>query len=260
VATLFPFVEDALAGSGDKISVVASVRRSMHVPVAEGVVDLGNPHSPNFEKLAESRAHLVIGDRNIHGRFAEAIARLEAEVLLLDASSVEGTLRALESVSAALGGDAVLTKKIAAARSAIDAVKLSDSVSILALFGSPGSFFATSDRVWLGDLATRIGFENVAVGEESHRFPGLVPVSDEIMALMRPDLVVLVAHGDPEKIRADLIRKTKRGGPWVGLARARYGIRILDPALFSANPGLEMGRAAKTLKSLVQNSDGNSGP
>ena len=88
VATLLPFVEEALtrANPEDEVLVVASVRRSLREPVAAGLVDLGNPHSPNLEQLASARPALVVGDAAIHARLEEPVARLGARLMLLDTS------------------------------------------------------------------------------------------------------------------------------------------------------------------------------
>ena len=251
VATLLPFVEDALALDPDRAIVVASVRRSLHSPLAEGVVDLGNPHSPNFEQLAAARPALVIGDLGIHGRFRAPLSEGGARVLMLETSGVDSTLAALEEVSRAVGGSAVLDDRIAALRTQLAGLVLHDETTVLALFGSPGSFYVMTDRAWLGDLVASLGLRNAIEDGGSERFPGLVPVSDEIMALATPDLVLLVAHGAPDKIRADLERKTASGGAWAGLGRARLGIHVLDPSLFSANPGLDLDRAARQLVELA---------
>lgn len=250
VATLLPFVEDALRLADERAEVVASVRRSLHAPLAAGVIDLGNPHSPNNERMAEARPQLVIGDRSIHGRFAQSWRSLGARVLMLDASNVDGTLAALEEVSRAVGGSPALEARIASLRREIETLAIDGEAKVLALFGAPGSFYVMTERAWLGDLARSVGFENAISDTGSERFPGLVPVSDEVMALAQPDLVVLVAHGDPRKIREDLARRTAKGGAWTGLAGARLGVHVLDPELFSANPGLELGRAARELVRL----------
>ena len=55
VATLLPFVEEALVLDPEHVEVVATVRSDLHVPVTGGVIDLGSPHSPSFERLAEAR-------------------------------------------------------------------------------------------------------------------------------------------------------------------------------------------------------------
>ena len=212
VATLLPFVEDALALAPDEAVVVASVRRSLHAPLAEGLVDLGNPHSPNFEKLAEARPALVIGDRGVHDRFARALSGAGAKVLLIETSGIESTLAALSEVSAEIGGSEALDARIEALRAELAGLVLHEETKVLALFGSPGSFFVMTERAWLGDLVASLGLKNAIEAGGDERFPGLVPVSDEIMALAQPDLVLLVAHGAPDKIRADLEKKTTQGG------------------------------------------------
>ncbi len=251
VATLLPFVEEALALAPEQARVVASVRRELHRAPAEGVIDLGNPHSPSFEALARARAGLVVGDRAIHAPLESRLEPLGAELILIDTSSVTSTLDALARISRSLGGMEALDSRIEQTRLELEGLALEEPVSLLPLFGAPGSFYAMSDRVWLGDLARRLGFENVTPARGDERFPGLVALSDEVMAMMRPDLVVLVAHGDPRKIREDLVSRTARGGAWAALERAPLGIHVLDPRLFSANPGLELGAAARILVGLV---------
>jgi len=251
VATLLPFVEDALRLAPDEARIVASVRRELHRPPAEGVIDLGNPHSPSFEALAQARADLVVGDRMIHAALESKLETLGAELLLIDTASVASTLDALDRISKAIGGAEAIDAAIARTRREIEGLELAEPVSLLPLFGAPGSFYAMSDRVWLGDLAERLGFENLTPARGDERFPGLIALSDEAMAMMRPDLVVLVAHGDPRKIRADLASRTRRGGAWAALDRAPLGIHVLDPKLFSANPGLSIDEAARALVGLV---------
>jgi iron complex transport system substrate-binding protein len=250
VATLLPFVEDAVAIAGDRAIVVASVRRSLHAPLAEGVIDLGNPHSPNLEKLAEARADVVIADAGVHARFRGALASTGAKVLMLETSDVESTFEALSEVSAAIGGSDSLDARIETTRETIEELAVEGAPKILALFGSPGTFYVMTDRAWLGDLAKRVGYASTIDGGGNERFPGLVPVSDEVMAMAKPDLVLLIAHGNPAQIRAELDRRTAKGGAWAGLAGAALGVHVLDPALFSANPGLDLSRAAEELVRL----------
>jgi iron complex transport system substrate-binding protein len=250
VAALLPFVEDALRLDPERFAVVAAVRRSLHHPVSDGTLDLGNPHSPSFESLVQADPDLVVGDRMLHAALAPRLAGLGAELVLVDTASVAATLDALDALGQRAGGAPELAEALAAARADLKALALPRAVPVLLLFGTPGSFFAFTERTWLGDLATRVGFRNLApAGEE--RFPGLVAVNDEALAQLRPELVLLVAHGEPDKIRADFARRAAAGGPWAGLGAAKLGVHALDPALFSANPGLALARAGGELVALV---------
>lgn len=250
VATLLPWADDAVRIAGGPALLVAGVRRSLHEPLPEDRIDLGNPHAPSLERLAEARPDLVVADAAIHARLADPIRKLGALMLLVETASVAQTLDALARLSQALGGSAALDARIAAARDRLDALSGRSRASVLALFGAPGTFYVMTERAWLGDLAKTLGFELAVAGGGDERFPGLVAVSDEVMATARPDLVLLVAHGDPTKIRAELARRTAGGGAWAGLAKARLGVHVLDPGLFSANPGLGIVEAAEALVAL----------
>ena len=134
-------------------------------------------------------------------------------------------------------------------------LSVAEPVRVLPLFGSPGAFYVMTERAWLGDLALNLGMTLALDGPSDERFPGMVAASDEAIAMTRPDLVLLVAHGDPRKIRADLARRMEGEGVWSSLADARMGVHVLDPALFSANPGLELPRAAEQLVDLASGTE-----
>jgi len=247
VATLLPFVEDALRQTeGGRYTLVASVRRSLHTPVAEGVIDLGNPHSPSFERLAEARPDLVVGDRGLHGRLARELEASGARLLLLDTSSTEGSLAGLVEIGAAVHAKAEMEAAVAVVRERLADVAVVGSRRVLALFGTPGRFYAVTDRTWLGGLLANVGYENVAPdGREG--VPGYVVVNDEALMLLRPDLVLVVAHGEPARIRAEIDRRAGEGGVWASLRQAPLGLHVLDPERFGAPPGLALADAAVEL-------------
>jgi iron complex transport system substrate-binding protein len=80
-----------------------------------------------------------------------------------------------------------------------------------------------------------------------------VPLTDEALVGLQPELVLLVVHGNPDGVRAAFERDlaTRPALPSVHESATR-GVHVLDPALFSANPGLAMPRAARALRELAQ--------
>lgn len=247
VATLLPFVDQALKLDPENVVVVATVRSDLHIPVAEGTIDLGSPHSPNFERLAQARPQFVVGDRMIHAMLAARLEASGAEVILLDTTSVDATLDGILEVGQKVGASDVLDKAVDSVQNKLSQMKIERPVRVLVLFGAPGTFYAVSDKTWIGDLASGLGFLNVAPAGGESRFPGFVPLNDEILATLQPDLVLLVAHGDPELIQADFSQRASQGGPWASLAKAPLGVHALNPATFSSNPGLAMPRAGEEL-------------
>jgi iron complex transport system substrate-binding protein len=254
VAALVPFVEDALIPLAPRVALVAAVRRDLHRPPAGGAADLGSPHSPSFERLAEARPELVVGDATLHAALRERLAIGGAEVMLLGSDGVDATFEGLLALGRRVVAEAELGRAVAQARRELESLALARPVATLALFGAPGSFFAVTRRAWLGDLLERLHFA-LAVEDEGadgqSRFPGLVPLADERLAMLRPELVLIVAHGDPAALRPEIDRRIAQGGPWRALGAASAGVHVLDPALFASNPGLGLPRAARALTELA---------
>jgi iron complex transport system substrate-binding protein len=253
VATLVPFVADALAPMSGKALVVASVRPSSVASPLAGTVDLGSPHAPNLELLATSKPDIIVGDAAMHATMTEALSRGGARVVLIDTGSVDGAFAGLLEVGQLVGASDEMTRAVAEARAGISAEALQTPVATLPLFGAPGSFLVITERTWLGDLLDKLNFANAArtaTGKET--YPGYVMLSDELVATYRPQLVLVVAHGDPEAIRAAFLKRAGEDGPWRSLRDAGLGVHVLDPADFAANPGLGLRDAARSLHRLAE--------
>jgi iron complex transport system substrate-binding protein len=253
VAALLPFVGEAVELVPGKATLVAAARRDLRTPLPEGVVDLGNPHSPNLEALAGARPGVVVAEKMLHARMEPDLAAGGAKVLLIDTTSVESTLAGLVELGKLVGDEKPIAARADALRAEIAKHRLAKPVPVLPLFGTPDSFYVVTKQTWLGDLLVQLGFELPATSAPGDkRFPGFVPVSDEFLVTLRPELVLLVAHGDPKALEETLVRKTSEGGPWSSVGKAaKLGVRVLDPRVFGSNPGLGMGKAAEGLAALV---------
>jgi ABC-type hemin transport system substrate-binding protein len=101
---------------------------------------------------------------------------------------------------------------------------------------------------WLGDLLAQLGFNNLAAGMTGRQqVPGYFELSDEVLATLRPELVLLVTHGSPRAVEESFRRRAAAGGAWTGLGD---NLRVLDPDLFATNPGLRLPEAARRLAEL----------
>lgn len=253
VATLVPYVADALVRVPTHAHVVARTRRSMTEAVPPGVVDLGSPHAPSFERLAEARPQLIVADEAMHAALQPQLARGGATVILVDGSTVDATLAGLVVVGGRVGAAVEMQREVDGVRRSLGALKLAEPVQTLPLFGTPAGLLVVTDRTWLGDALGQLGFTNVAGGlTGTERVPGYAAVSDEVMATLRPALVVIVAHGDADTVRRAFLERSEQGGPWAALGRPADGVHVLDPALFGANPGLDLPEAGRRLHALVR--------
>lgn len=248
VAVLVPYVASALAELDSPRVEVVGVVSSTYRQIPPGAEDLGSPHDPNYERLAHLRPDLVVGNDRLHGPQREVLGRSGAEVLLLGGSSVAATFKGLRRVGERIGEGEAMERRLEAARERMAGLRLDEPVEVLPLFGAPGSFLVVTGSTWLGDLLEQVGFRNVVRAGAGHEtFPGYVQLSDEVLATLRPDHVLLVTHGDPEAVREAFRRQATGDGPWGQLGRQA---EVLDPELFGDNPGLDLPEAARRLVEL----------
>lgn len=261
-ASLLPFVATAMRSAGPEYAPVAEVRASMHAAPPAGAADLGSAHQPNFEVLFGARPELVVGDRVLHAALASRLEASGAEILLLDTSSVEGTLDGLADVAGRLGAGEVVAGDLARVRAALAEIRFDGSPEVLPLYGVPGRYLLVTDETWIGDLIVRSGGSLTAPtglaapGSEGAgrgaAASGYLQIDDEWMAAQRPDVVLLLTHGDPRAIEATFRQRIADGGAWRPMAES-VGDRIhaLPPGLFSTNPGLGLAEAAVVIQRLM---------
>jgi iron complex transport system substrate-binding protein len=249
VASLIPLAESAVAQIPDSAVLVASVRRWPGAPLPAGVADLGSPHSPSLEALHGVQPDVVVIDAILNAGQAERLGRADWELLSVDTRSVELTLEGILALGRRAGAEARMRAAVDAVRADLELRKLPGPVRVLTVFAAPGDPLIVTSRTWLGDLLGSLGFEDVAAAHSgSERMPGYALVSAEVLATLEPEVLFVVAHGDPRELEASFRRELEERAMWRGAARSVHGrVYMLDPRLFSANPGLEMTRAASWL-------------
>lgn len=250
VASLLPYVADAVTQAGGDAVVVATVRRQLTVAPLAPLVDLGNPHAPSLERLAEAAPDVIVADQDLHGMLADRLRSLAKDVVLVRSGSVTQTFDGLLEVGRHAGIAPRMAKLVEETRTRLQELSAGPRVPVLVLFGVPGSFMVVTPRTWIGDLVQRVGLDNVAAGvsgEERH--PGLVQLDDEVLAQLKPQRLLLVAHGDPTAIRTALEQRLGAGGSLAALGAAVHGnVQVLPIESFASNPGLGLGDAAARLR------------
>jgi iron complex transport system substrate-binding protein len=247
VATLVPWVHDVAALAPGHVEVVASSRSLRHgVWSGRDRVDLGSPHGPSIEALAGARADVVVYDEAMHARLQPKLDALVPKAVATRATTVDATFEALATVGRALGIEERVDHRIERIRETLDGLHLGGTVSAVTLYASPGAPVVITERTWLGDLLAELGVENAAAAVSGREgYPGYVTPSEETLATLRADWILLVAHGSGDEALQALRRRMDDETVWRGL-RESVGDRVLvlDQELFGSNPGVRLDEAA----------------
>jgi iron complex transport system substrate-binding protein len=87
---------------------------------------------------------------------------------------------------------------------------------------------------------------------------GILPLSLELIVKSRPEWILVVMHGDPERM-VEAYRKELEGNPaWRQLPAVALGrVRVLPDDLFATSPGPRLDQALACLKRLLAPESGD---
>lgn len=225
--------------------------------VAENLKDIqeiGNPHQPNFEKIAEVNPDVLIASPS----FKQHAANLEAQgtkVIYTEANSVEDILETIDMFGEMLGKSAEAEELIAGLNEELEA--LSDSASAvktLLVYGAPGSYLVALPNSLSGDLLERAGGENIASDfPQEEKYPQYASLSTEKIIERNPEAVMLITHGDPDAVKTAFQGEMEKNPAWKNLDAVKNGkVTVLPSHLFGTNPGTKVAEALEVMSDSLK--------
>ena len=221
----------------------------------QDIQEIGNPHQPNFEKIAEVHPDVLIASPS----FKQHAANLEAQgtkVVYTEANSVEDILNTIEMFG-------TLLDKSDEAKTVIDDLNekietASDDektgVKTLLVYGAPGSYLVALPNSLTGDLLERAGGENIASDfPKEDKYPQYASLSTEKIIERNPEAVMLITHGDPEAVKKAFEGEMEKNPAWKNLDAVKNGkVTVLPSHLFGTNPGTKLADAFDVMKESLK--------
>jgi iron complex transport system substrate-binding protein len=252
IVALTPAAVEALFALGAGERVVGRGASTTVVPPEASAL----PVVDSVEALVKLRPDFIVSHPGHHRLTPQTSEPLGVPLLLLQHRSVEEVLEGIALLGVATGRAqeaAHLRTALAERMRALSADSSVPRPRVLLLFGTPRSFLAIGEETYAGDLLRLAGGQNVAA-----RFPrnltgsGLLPLSLELIVKSRPEWILVVTHGDPERV-AEAYRKELEGNPsWQQLPAVALGrVRVLPDDLFATSPGPRLDQALDYLKRIL---------
>ncbi|WP_025785812.1 ABC transporter substrate-binding protein [Sporosarcina sp. D27] len=231
---------------------------SQGVPAAElkDIQEIGNPHQPNFEKIAEVHPEVLIASPS----FKQHAANLEAQgtkVVYTQANSVEDILQTIEMFGTMLGKSDESQKVIAGLNEQLDALAGAEGesgVKTLLVYGAPGSYLVALPNSLSGDLLERAGGENIASDfPQEEKYPQYASLSTEKIIERNPEAVMLITHRDPEAVKTAFEGEMEKNPAWKNLDAVKNGkVTVLPSHLFGTNPGTKIADALQVMNDSLK--------
>jgi ABC-type Fe3+-hydroxamate transport system substrate-binding protein len=252
IATLVPFAADQLIELGARPVAVPALARSAPSKWA-GIPTVAIDHSagPNIEQLLASGPDVVVAS-TVFAQFMPMVEQSTgAQVVLMDVQSIEDVTEHIRTLGELSGRmDAAVARINQVEQQLAKAERISSPIEVLAIFGTPHSFFAFLPDSYLGDLVARAGGVMISGGLESRGvFRGLAPLSMEFVIDRDPDQLIVVFHGPEESARAML-----HDDPlWSQLSAVGDGrVAFLKDDLYAMRPGSELPRAINEITAILE--------
>lgn len=217
----------------------------------EGITEIGNPHQPNFEKIAEVHPTVLVAPMSFK-QHAANIEKQGTKVVYTQANSIDdiqatismfGTLYQKEAEAEKL--NTTITKKIKENEG-----DERNPVRTLLVYGAPGTYLAALPNSLSGDILEKAGGENIAADfPQEEKFPQYASLSVEKIIERNPQAVMLITHGDPDAVKAAFEKEMQKNAAWKNLDAVKSGNVVVLPAnLFGANPGTKVVEALEVMK------------
>lgn len=210
---------------------------SSKLPAAlDQVPRIGSSHQPDLERIAKLQPDYVLGPASIEDSLDKKFKPVSLTTAYLPVDSLEE----LKLTTVVLGrlykqedkAEAFLQKFAEAENAALQAAKDKKAPSVMLLFGSAESLMFMNENTYAGSLAKKLGASNV-VSDVLKLTDTYIPLNMENIVAANPDIILLVAHGDPSAATKKFEEDTKKNGAWEKLNASKNGKLIaLDYNLF----------------------------
>lgn len=217
----------------------------------EGISEIGNPHQPNFEKIAEVHPAVLLAGMSFK-QHADNIERQGTRVVYTQANSIEDIQSSISSFgelfkkqTEAESLNKTITEKVKSVE-----VDEANPVKTLLVYGTPGSYLAALPNSLSGDLLEKAGGENIASDfPQEEKYPQYASLSVEKIIERNPQIVMLITHGEPEAVKAAFEEEMTKNAAWKNLDAVKTGnVVVLPSHLFGTNPGTKVTEALEVMK------------
>ncbi|MDR6226072.1 ABC transporter substrate-binding protein [Desmospora profundinema] len=216
---------------------------------AEAAEEVGHAHEVNLEKLASLDPDVVVGHARLNQKDRQAIEEMGIPVLMTQADSLKDLQRSAEMFGELLGktGEA---EKLVADLGKLEERSEDNGVKALLVYGAPGAYLAALPSSLNGEILRLAGGDNLAEDDpELKEYPQYAQLDMERVVKADPEVIYLITHGDPEKVKAGFKQEMKKNPAWNRLSAVKDdNVVILPPHLFGSNPGPRLQDAVEWMK------------
>ncbi|MEC8770595.1 MAG: ABC transporter substrate-binding protein [Planctomycetota bacterium] len=257
IVALMPFAADQLLEMGVTPVGVPSLRGPMpHAWHGIPTIQLDHSVGPNLEQLLACQPDVIVTP-STYLQFVDVISDMtKAEVVVMDVASIADVFQNIRELGQMANVPLVAEQLCSSVQSSLNQkASLKEPIDVLAIFGTPHSFFAFLPNSYLGDLVRYAGGTVGPDGLGEHRvYKGLAPLTMESVVEFDPDALLVLFHGPEESSRAMF----ENDPLWSDLRAIRQGhVKYISDDLYAMRPGSDLQGAIAEIQLFLGRDLGN---
>lgn len=215
-------------------------------------VKVGNPMNPDLEIIKSLKPSVVVSVDTLGEDYKNIFKDNNIPSEFVTLTSLDGLKNSITKLSDRFSKKAEGEKILKDLENKEKEMKkLSDGKSkkkVMIVFSAPGSMMVASPKSYVGDLVKISGGENVV---KEDKLPFYTYNNEEITKL-KPDLVLVMTHGNPEEAKNLAKEKFKNDLTWKNIKAIKNGkVTYLDSEYFGMSANLNVMEALNTLGKIL---------
>src|SRR5699024_980846 len=193
----------------------------------EDITEIGNPHEPNFEKIAEVNPDVLIVSPSFK-QYEDNLKDQGIEPVYTEANSVDDILDTIDVLGSLLEKEDDAEEITTSITEYVDKAESSEQedVKTLLVYGAPGTYLAALPNSLSGDLLEKSGGVNIAADFPAEEdYPQYASLSSEKIVEANPEVIMLITHGDPDGVKEADRKSTRLNSSHVSISYAVFCLK-----------------------------------
>ncbi|NHN29176.1 ABC transporter substrate-binding protein [Paenibacillus agricola] len=248
---------DIIYALGSKVVGRPTTTEPVPIKEAAAAQQVGSTHGIDLEKLAFLQPDVVLGNHPSNMKDIPSVEGIGSKMLLTSANSIADIKKQIELFGTMLQKNEKSKELIQAIDDKlkqINSQQPSKKPRVLMVYGAPGTYLVALNNSLSGDILVNAGGENIAADyPKLDNYPQYAQLNTEKIIQSDPQLVLLMSHGNPDKVKEGFLKDMQQNAAWNSLDAVKNNRVVVLPAdLFGTNPGTHVIAALDLLTKLLQ--------
>lgn len=217
----------------------------------KNVQKIGSALKPDVEQITKLQPDVILGPVSIKDSLEKQFKPASLKTAYLPSDSLEDLKLSMVVLSRVFKQEqkandffAKLDKQEA---EALELSKGKTAPKVMFLFGTADSFMLMNENTFPGSMAKKLGASNVVTDVLKSK-ETYIALNMENVVTANPDVILLVAHGDPDAAVKKFEEDVKKNGAWDKLNAFKNGkVKALDYNLFGVSSVIKAPEAFKEM-------------